>query len=300
MHRTYELAMQMLEAIPRAPATESGYRLFWVYGNDVSAFDLPARRDDYAIVGRHTHCDVLLSRDPEISLRHLLARTVVLADGTIALRFFDLHSAMPFFLEDGMPRRSIVASGPVMVRLGQYVLGGVPYGPATPRNADAGGGGGPYRSPPQYTVSESRVMPAASPGGERRSHITILPALPALDDFAWSAARPGNARVTLARAGQRASVELADADLEVGVLVGRSDKCVDRGLRAVMSESVSRAHLLLLREHEVVHAFDLCSMQGTYIDAMRVRRCRLPDTGATLRLATTDPVSLTWHPRVLV
>jgi hypothetical protein len=56
-------------------------------------------------------------------------------------------------------------------------------------------------------------------------------------------------------------------------------------------------HLLLLREHGAVCAFDCASMQGVYAGGERVRRVRLPDGGGTLRLATRDPVTLEWHPR---
>src|SRR5262245_9889870 len=104
------------ERTGNARASAAGYRLFWVRGGDIAWMDLPVRRD-YAVLGRHTQCDAVLD-DPEISLRHLLATIVELADGP-ALRLIDLHTDVPFYLQDDVPRRSIVASGPVAVRLGR-------------------------------------------------------------------------------------------------------------------------------------------------------------------------------------
>ena len=80
------------------------------------------------------------------------------------------------------------------------------------------------------------------------------------------------------------------------MLVGRAERCEAR-LRAVLTESVSRVHLLLLRSTASVHAFDVASMQGIFADGERVRRVRMPERGGTLRLASKDPVLLEWHPQ---
>jgi hypothetical protein len=132
--------------------------------------------------------------------------------------------------------------------------------------------------------------------GSHRTSVTTLPPVPMLEDVARDVASVGYSKVTLRRGGAWATVELHDTALDAGVLVGRADRCETR-LRAVLTESVSRVHLLLLREHGAVCAFDCASMQGIYADGERVRRVRLPDGGATLRLATKDPVTLEWHPR---
>jgi pSer/pThr/pTyr-binding forkhead associated (FHA) protein len=64
----------------------------------------------------------------------------------------------------------------------------------------------------------------------------------------------------------------------------------------VLTESVSRVHLLLLRENGAACVFDCASLQGVFADGARVRRVRLPEGGGTLRLATKDPVTLEWRP----
>ena len=126
--------------------------------------------------------------------------------------------------------------------------------------------------------------------------MTSLPPAPALEDIARDRAAPGSARITLRHGADWASVDLTEAALDAGVLVGRADRC-DHQLRRALTEGVSRTHLLLVREQGVVHAFDLASTQGVFAGGRRVRRVRLPDEGATLALATRDPVVLEWHPR---
>jgi hypothetical protein len=107
LQRAFALAVDIANAYPWRHA-DAGYRLCWVHGRHGGFRDLPARTHDYVVIGRHSACDMVLPADPELSLRHLLARTITLADGTLALRLFDLHSNVPMFLEDGVPRRSIV------------------------------------------------------------------------------------------------------------------------------------------------------------------------------------------------
>src|SRR5262245_4719459 len=132
----YELARTRILGVPSAGA---GFRLFWVRGRDVGWLDLP-RRGAHAVIGRHTNCDLVLDGGPDISLRHLLAATIELADG-LALRLLDLRTSMPFYLDDDTPRSSIVASGLVLIRFSGYVLGAVRLeagderrgGPASPR-----------------------------------------------------------------------------------------------------------------------------------------------------------------------
>ncbi len=275
-----------------------GYRLFCTRGGELRTFDLPALGDEHAVIGRHTSCDFVLDLDDTISLRHLLARVVMLDDGVPALRLLDLRTNMPFLLEDGTPRRSIVAVGQVVARLGSYVVGALPYaGGRRPEPADA---------PAQ--IVEAMSPPRSSPAPHRRTHITVLPPPPELGASPSYRSPPrrrrpalisemvvgvGPVRLTLGRGALRASVALADEELDTGVIVGRADRCVD-ALRPVLHAGVSRAHLLMLRERGEVFAYDLCSTQGTYADGARVRRCRLTD-GAVLELARRDPVALRYE-----
>jgi len=312
-------------AMARVAPTAPGYRLFWVSGRSIGWMDLPVG-GKYAILGRHTECDAVLDGDAALSLRHILAMTVALADG-MALRLLDLQTAVPFHLEDGVPRRSIVASGPIAIALGEHVIGGVPMEegarPGALRLAAT-----PLR-PPLVTESssvprslhpegprEARVRLPSAPGEDGpRSRVTSIPPSIPISDLPKrrtageraasglsAALAPGLggqgkpcATITLRREGRAASVELTEEELDLGVMIGRAERCYDAGLRAVLDTNTSRGHLLLLHHGGAFEAFDLCSTQGTFVDGQRVRRLALDGEGATLQLAAHNPVTLEWR-----
>jgi hypothetical protein len=282
-------ALWLDEAYTRARAIEAprmagpGVRLVWSRGSELGWRDLTATPGEFVVVGRHSQCDVVLPFDPAVALRHLLVRAVTLDDGTVATRLLDLKTGLGFYLDDDVERRALVASGPVALRVGRYALVVLPSGDPLPE------------ARPPAEVVDAPVMPIAAPP-KTTTRVTTLPPVPMLDDIARDLARPGCARVTLRRGEAWARVDVSDEELNTGVLVGRADRC-ERRLRRVMTDSVSRTHVLLLREHGIVVAFDVASTQGVYAAGERVRRARLPDRGATLRLAAKEPVILEWHPR---
>ncbi len=268
---------------PRAP---DAVRLVWMKAGasagELDFRDLPARPGAFVIVGRHTRCDVVVAADPALALRHLLVRAVRLEDGSIATRVLDLKTGLGFHLDDDAQRRALVASGPVALRVGRYALVALPPGTLPGER-------------PEPDVIDAPRMPAAS-APRLTTSVTTLPPAPMLEDIARDVAAAGLARITLRRDDAWASVDVSEAALDAGVLVGRADRCEER-LRKVLTEAVSRTHLLLLREHGVVHAFDVASTQGTFAGDERIRRVRMPDRGGTLRLGQTSPVVLEWHPR---
>jgi len=270
-------------AIEAPPMAAPGVRLVWSRGGELGWRDLTAAPGEFAVVGRHSQCDVVLPFDPAVALRHLLVRAVTLDDGTVATRLLDLKTGLGFYLDDDVERRALVASGPVALRVGRYALVALPSGDPLPE------------ARPPAEVVDAPVMPTAGPP-KTTTRVTTLPPVPMLDDIARDVASPGCARVTLRRGEAWARIDVSEEALNTGVLVGRADRC-ERRLRSVMTDSVSRTHVLLLREHGVVVAFDVASTQGVYAAGERVRRARLPDRGATLRLAAKEPVILEWHPR---
>lgn len=322
----YLRAAAHLAALPEGAAEADGYRLFWARGEEVGHRDIGA--DDHAVVGRHSACDVALAAASELSLRHLLVAATSVADGAPALRVLDLHASLPFYTDDGQPRRSIVATGPVVLRLGTYLFGGVPIGPSIPRAllpdempravvthsirppADERTSRhlqtpaemstmGPdeddfYDPPPPSPPPPLATSPAVSP---LLSRVTVVPKAAFLTDVAPPSTRTAFARLTLLRDGHSASIDLPADDLDGGVLIGRSERCTDGGLRRVLDGNISRVHALLLREGDDIVAFDLCSTQGMYLDGRLVRRHRLSRAGGCLSLARTNPVMLCLHPR---
>jgi pSer/pThr/pTyr-binding forkhead associated (FHA) protein len=90
---------------------------------------------------------------------------------------------------------------------------------------------------------------------------------------------------------------VADEDLARGVVIGRSEKCHAEMLRRITDENTSRVHILVLREGPVIHAYDLASTQGTFVNGAPARRVVLHD-GATLNLGRGEnSVRLHWQAR---
>jgi hypothetical protein len=262
-------------------------RLSWFREDEAGFRDLPATPGAFAVVGRHRSCDVVLEGDPAMALRHLLVRGVLLEDGSIATRVLDLRTNLGFHLDDDAERRAIVVTGPFALRVGRYALVAVPAGATPPALR------------PRPVIIDAPCLPT----GTSRRHITsvtAMPPAPMLEDIRRDVAAPGFARITLRRdepgVEAWASAALSQSALDAGVLLGRADRC-EGALKRVLNPSISRTHLLLLREHGLVHAFDLASTQGVYAGGERVRRVRLPDHGASLRLGSMNPVMLEWHPR---
>jgi hypothetical protein len=291
--RAYALARRRMDAVP-APVT--GYRLFWVHGERVGWTDLAAS-GGYAVIGAHEECDLVLAEDSALELRQLVAATIELSDGT-ALRLLDLHTQAPFHLLDGIPRRSVVVSGPVLLRLGRYVVGAVPTG------AD-GNALGSADEVPTPIVTEVAAVPASmTPPGEPKtkgrlvSRVSALPPSRSILDIEGGKGTGGeseSAQISLASENGSVSVGLTPGQLDAGVLIGRAPNCHGGGLRRLLDNSISRVHLLLLRHHDVVEAFDLCSTQGTYHEGRRARRIKLQGR-SRLQLAAKHPVSLVWVP----
>ena len=273
---------------PRDPRT-SAFRLFWSRGDENGFRDFPLGAGQHLIVGRHTRCDVVLPADPDLSLRHLL----IVPEGSSvpSLRLVDLRAALPMYAVTDKPARSLTVDGPFAVRLGTYLLGGFRVGAsaepppsalpsmenvesqsaseaaqrvnASTRlgHAAAGEMGGPYRS-------------------KRSTMITLLPRPITLVEASDSPSRgPVIATLLGRRAGQTARVGLREEDLRRGVLVGRAEKCLDRGLREVMTMQISRVHaVLLMDDRETIWLYDAGSTNGTRVSGTKVRSATLAET----------------------
>lgn len=171
--------------------------------------------------------------------------------------------------------------------------------------AAAGVKGGHLRLVPPAPADEPRAPQEPAP----RSRITSLPGS---IDFSRRASsvpsfsgRPSDAdyvitgvgyEVVVELNGCRAGVRLTKADLEQGVLIGRAEKCVDEGLRSVLSQYISRVHVLLVCEESELRLYDTASMSGTFQDGTRIRSIPLLDSGTTVNLASRmGGVTLHWR-----
>lgn len=276
---------------------DAGHRLQWMSATGSGSCDLPAARDAFLVVGRHSSCDLVLGADPCIALRHAIVRSSVLDDGCPVVSVLDLQTRDGFQIADGTAQRSIVATGPLAFRIGAYTLvalpGGAPaeaaFNPPVCERADAH----PYRAASRrledQPVHSWRVV----------SRITLMPGPSSVSLHPPNAPFREDTRhaLTLFARGRRTGVVISGADLDRGVLVGRDPRCVDAGLHAILDGGISRMHLLLRRgARGTIVAFDLASTQGTYDrGGRRIRSVELDDAGTTLMMGTLQPIRLDWR-----
>lgn len=282
----------------------------WIHKSGFGGAPLVAHPDAFAVVGRHTQCGVCLpDTDPFVALRHVMVRSIPLPNGKVALRVQDLHTDAGFLLADGSRQTSIFAEGPVAVGIGEFALVGLPGetpDDALPNDLPDAQVDTPKEVRDQIAAMEKAINPPgpyrvnARPTN-RLSRITLMPQLVMLGE---SIAPPNLSRlstgnrwsVTLERAGRTASVTVTADELKGGVVIGRSDKCHSEDLRRITDVGTSRVHVLLLRESERIHAFDLASTQGVYLNGYPVRRVDMLDQGTVLLLGKgQNAVRLIWH-----
>ncbi len=240
---------------------------------------LPSSGIAHLIVGRHERCDVVLSRDSDVSLRHLLVRTTRGANGTLNLRAIDLRSRVGLLSEDGKRCEAIASKGPLFLQVGSYVIFLLPTGPSVKQwtiDADETWRGFAPRNqeilPPPQPL-KSRAAPA--PGAVRLATITIQSSSP--------------------QAGDLTSIHAVWSDqLERGILVGRDDRCSHGGLE---EGNLSRVHLVLLSVDDEVWAIDTASTNGTRVFSSSPFRQMLM-TGET-QLILADALALRWAPVML-
>jgi len=237
---------------------------------------LPPSGIAHLIVGRHERCDVVLPRDSDVSLRHLLLRATRGHQGQLQLRAIDLRSRCGLLSEDGKRCEAIASQGPLFLQVASYVVFLLPTGPsARPWSDDADEtwrGFAPRNQeilpPPQPLKSRS----APAPGAIKLATITIQSSSP--------------------QAGDLTSTHAVWSDqLERGILVGRDDRCSHGGQD---EGNLSRVHLVLLSVDDEVWAIDTASTNGTRAFSGPPFR-QLLLSGET-QLILADALALRWAP----
>ncbi len=237
---------------------------------------LPQTGIAHLMVGRHERCDVVLSRDSDVSLRHMLIRATRGPHGQIHLRAIDLRSRVGLLSEDGKRCEAIASKGALFLQVASYVLFLLPTGPGIKpwaSDADATWRGFAPRDqeilPPPQPL-KSRAAPAA--GSVRLATITIQSSSP--------------------QAGDLTSTHAVWSDqLQRGILLGRDDRCSHGG---VEEGNLSRVHLVLLSVDDEVWAIDTASTNGTRVyNGPPFRQLLL--TGET-QLLLADALALRWAP----
>lgn len=288
-------------AVPLAafPVTRPGFRLFWHHERGTGFRDFGAGLGTHFIVGAHSLADVVLGGDADVSQRHLLVLTARTPSGSPALRLLDLRARSPMFLDDDRPHRSLRVHGAFALRLGSHVLGGFPLGDPPPPELPAidlagddeerSGNADVSRAVPRGTVlgHHDAVGPYRSV-----TRIEALKRPSTLVEVASTRPPRPSAMLLARRAGIEARVPLSQSDAAGGILIGRAERCLDAGLRHVMTMTTSRIHAILIGDPDgSVHLLDAASTNGTFVDGTRVRSALL-GPGAQVRLGTDIDIEL--------
>ncbi len=280
--RAWSTYVPGLSAIPPREQRGAMFRLFWTRPDETGFRDFALGAGKHLIVGRHSLCDVVVGSDPDLSLRHLL----VVPEGSAAepaIRLVDLRAAMPMYTTSDRAERSLTFQGPFAVRLGTYVLGGFRVGPGAPPV--------PTELPTMYATNAEPDVPAPRAPDAKLStvvghgpyrHQTLVTIMPRPSTLVEIADAPGKGprvvELVGTREGKTARVGLREEDLRAGVVVGRADKCLDQGLKQVMSLHISRLHaVLLMDDRKTVWLYDAASTNGTYVAGTRVRSAILAE-----------------------
>ncbi len=256
---------------PDAPQEcAQGYRLIAVRDRHIAWVDIRLRRDGYAVLGSHARCDLVLAADADVWRRHLAVIAVRLEDGCLGARLIDLKTGVPFFVDDDTPRQSALARGRFAMRLGRYVVCGVPV------------------------TFQDAVWWGAANGNAVQAMPVVDPACFSLPFQHPNQNSPGQARLLLERGAVGVAVEVPADMLDEGIILGRARNCFEAGLGRVLSDgAISGTQVLLLRSGVELFAYDLCSTNGTWVAGQRIRRHRITAAAPTLELGKKVTLKIT-------
>ncbi|MBX2813571.1 MAG: FHA domain-containing protein [Myxococcales bacterium] len=267
-----ELA-QALESHPypgilAAVADPDQLKLTWIAAttNDIRA----------AIIGRHNRATLSLPQEHSTAaLRHMVMLVTAEGERPIA-RLLDLQTESGFADPLGRRLESIRTNGCTFVSVAGTVLMLLPTGPHCTLHAD------PQTAwntvPPQRWV-ETRA---------NRHQPTTLTNLNPEETIIEIYGGPQGCRTPLckkdelplglasiASGGDERHLRISGRALDEGFLIGRYDRCEVGGPEA--DESLSRVHLLIVREKQKIIAVDTASTNGTFIGEARVHLVQLKD-----------------------
>lgn len=270
---------------------------------------VPAEPDGInpVIVGRHSHAEVFLPRDPELSLRHLAVILQRPGGGPGRFRVLDLRTPNAFGDEQGRRLEAIESAGPMLVDCASFAVMLFPTAEDDapwPDDPEAGW----RRIPDREYLDSASADPEwwGRPGGvvvRRPAWAGASPATTSVFTFPGPAflptlpmpASPGPARgeIRVASPWGEASLLLHPEAARRGALLGRYGRCDGAGLPCLSSLMLSRVHLLVIESGGALWAIDTASKNGTWEGDRRIRRARL-DPGRRLRLAAD--VTVEWCP----
>ncbi len=263
------------------------------------------------VVGRHSAADLSLDGDRRgLALRHLLYVIEPLPlraafRGEVRFRVMDLETGHPPRDEEGRAVASLTAEGPVFlscsgVALLAFVTGDTTDWPESAADA--------WDIQPERIFIDERLASGSAP---RRHPFAARPALDPLrttivrqagprhvGDLRSDEAPCGHLDLTTTRGRHQLCVG-ADV-LGRGVLFGRYERCHSHAAAVILTERVSRVHLLVMDLAGDLVAIDLGSSNGTFVvdpeggflTPLRIGRLV---AGQVLALGSRR-ILLSWHP----
>jgi hypothetical protein len=230
-----------------------------------------------AIVGRHDECDLYLSGNASLALRHL---AIVLDpvqswrrnSSTVRYRVLDLRTERGFTDEDGKPMRGLRAEGPAFIRCAGHAVFVLPLGDPTDwpeKPADAW-----QMLPERVYFDEMRASPDGS--------LTNMPLDCSKKSMIFRTHGPRDTGMSLVERGEVAGIldvgggtrsgtlTIGERALRDGVLIGRYARC--DGAEMLEDLSMSRVHMLLLHVDDALLAIDTCSRNGSHLPGQSLSR----------------------------
>lgn len=223
-----------------------------------------------AIVGRHDECDLYLSGQASLALRHL---AIVLDpvqswrrdSTTVRYHVLDLRTEEGFTDEHGKRMRGLRAEGPAFLRCAGHAIFVLPLGdpsdwPELAEDAWA-------MLPERVYFDEMQCSPGGSltnmPLDTRGKSLIFRTHGPR--DTGMSLVESGDTAGTLELIGKSRSgrLTIGERALRDGVLLGRYARC--DGAAMLEDLSMSRVHMLLLHVDDTLLAIDTCSRNGSHL-----------------------------------
>jgi len=248
------------------------------------------------LVGRHSATSLALPSDNALSLRHAILIARVTDDGCAIFRALDLRSGTGMFDADGAPHRSVIANGPLRLRVGNSALFAIPTGDLFRDGLVAAYDDIDWPTPERWlpdTPPEKRVKDI--------SRVTTRSAMMSLEKGAarrvvrGDATSPQAGRFVVEIGGISSEIAVDDVALRTGVLFGRYPRCDINCDNAPMSELISRVHALFLMVDDGVRVFDTGSTNGIGYERKSADGLELL-RGRDTSLSLGSDASITWCP----
>jgi Inner membrane component of T3SS, cytoplasmic domain len=257
-----------------------------------------SQRPEFAIIGRHDQCDLVLERDQSVSLRHLAVASARRGADEVRIRVLDLQTGSGLRTESGEPCEALDAEGPLFVSVGEYKLFCFPTG-SLARGLWGDSAAEAWASFPERIYLDKRIRPRDRT--ERRPMATV--ARRSIITHIVESPQPLGRRRLPGDVGERIGALEIEAEggrgvfpvhareATRGILVGRYERC-DLG---VSDASLSRVHALLIDHDSELWIVDTASTNGIWDEQEERIRQKTLGAGAMLRLTTS--IELRWSRR---